>query len=79
MVEHVSQWLGAYLDDELRGLERERVKTHLAECDTCQAELKSLQNLSILLRETPLRVDFTPAERFTAQVALRLPRRRPAP
>jgi hypothetical protein len=75
MVEHVTEWLNAYLDGELNGMRLIRVQAHLAECETCQAELEDLRNLSALLQETSSVVEFTPTERFAAQVALRLPHR----
>jgi len=79
MVEHVTEWLNAYLDGELNGMRLIRVQTHLAECATCRAKLEGLRNLSALLRETSPVVEFTPTERFAAQVALRLPHREPHP
>jgi hypothetical protein len=76
MFEHVSEWLNAYHDDELRGSQLQHVETHLADCELCQAELESLENLSGLLREVPA-PEFTLPERFAAQVNLRLPHKRP--
>ena len=72
MSKHVSEWLNAYHDGELRGSRLHIVETHLAECDLCQTELASLEELSSLLDEvsTP---SFTSPERFAAQVSLRLP------
>jgi hypothetical protein len=74
MSEHMTEWLGAYLDGELRGSRLEQVATHLSGCQVCQAELRSLNNLSALLREVPT-PEFTPADRLAAEVSLRLPRR----
>jgi anti-sigma factor RsiW len=48
MSTHVSEWLNAYHDGELRGNRLQYVETHLAECELCQAELESLDNLSDL-------------------------------
>jgi hypothetical protein len=72
MSNHVTEWLNAYFDGELRGQRLHQVKAHLAECKTCQAELDSLQSLSGLLHEVPV-PDFPPPERFAAQVNLLLP------
>jgi predicted anti-sigma-YlaC factor YlaD len=72
MNSHVTEWLNAYLDGELHGSRLHRVEVHLAECDTCQAELESLEKLSSLLQESPT-PDFMPPERIAAQVSLRLP------
>ena len=75
MTEHVTTWLGAYHDGELRGLRLRQVETHLAHCATCRAELESLQALGTLLQESPAAEGLTPPERFVAQVGLRLPHR----
>ena len=75
MSEHVIEWLGAYLDGELKGGKLQRVQEHLAECDACRAELESLQGLSALLQEAPA-AELASHERFVSQVNLRLPERR---
>lgn len=73
MSEHVTQWLSAYQDGELRGSKLHHVETHLAECEVCQIALDELQGLSALLHEVPA-PEFTSPERLSAQVNLRLPR-----
>lgn len=78
MSEHVTEWLNAYHDGELKGRRLQRVQEHLAECDACRAELESLQGLSALLQEAP-EAEFASHERFVSQVNLRLPERRPMP
>jgi predicted anti-sigma-YlaC factor YlaD len=75
MTEHVTAWLGAYHDDELRGRRLRQVEAHLAHCAKCRADLESLRALGTLLQESPAADDLTPPERFVAQVGLRLPRR----
>jgi hypothetical protein len=75
MSEHVSEWLNAHLDGELKGRKLQRVQEHLAECDACRAELESLQGLSALLQEAPA-AELASHERFVSQVNLRLPERR---
>ena len=72
MSNHMTEWLNAYLDGELRAGQFHQVEAHLAECEICLAELESLEKLSDLLREIP-EPEFIPAERFAAQVSLRLP------
>jgi hypothetical protein len=52
------------------------VEAHLAECESCREELESLERLSGLLQEVPA-PEFTPSERFAAQVGLRLPYPKP--
>jgi hypothetical protein len=74
MSEHITEWLGAYLDAELRGARLLQVENHLSECVACQAELDELRGLSALLRETPPTADFLPRERFIANLTLNLPR-----
>lgn len=76
MPKHVTEWLNAYVDGELQGRQLHKVQEHIAGCQVCRAELESLQGLSSLLREVPA-PEFPSAERFTAQVNLRLPRRLP--
>ena len=72
MSNHVSEWLNAYFDGELTGKLLHQVEDHLAECEACQAELDSLEGLSELLHDVPA-PEFTPADRFAAQVNLRIP------
>jgi predicted anti-sigma-YlaC factor YlaD len=72
MSKHMTEWLSAYLDSELRGSRLHDVETHLTECRACQEEFQSLQGLSGLLQEVPV-PEFTSPERFAAQVNLRLP------
>jgi anti-sigma factor RsiW len=79
MDEHVNQWLGAYLDGELNEGKQRMVKTHLARCQSCQAELEELKRLSTLLKMAARDDKVTPDARFAAQVALKLPRRQDQP
>ena len=74
MPEHISEWLGAYLDGELHGSRLQQVEQHLAECPHCLAELEEMQALSSLLHETAPAGDFLPTERFVANLTLNLPR-----
>ncbi len=74
MPEHVTQWMSAYHDGELRGARLRQVENHLAECAECQAELDEMLSLSALLRETAPEGDFLSSERFAANLALNLPR-----
>ena len=79
MSDHVTEWLNAYFDGELKNGRLRLVETHLAGCETCRAELESLRSLSGLLQEAP-EPDFPSPERFAAQVNLLLPHQRtPAP
>ena len=76
MSKHVTELLNTYLDGELHGSRLHQVEDHLAECEACQAEFDALQGVSQLLYEVPT-PDFTPPERFAAQVSLRLPHSKP--
>ena len=76
MSNHITEWLNAYLDGELKNGKLHQVEKHLAECEECRAELESLKSLSSLLHEVPA-PEFTPSERFAAQVSLRLPHEKP--
>ncbi|MBI5032884.1 MAG: zf-HC2 domain-containing protein [Chloroflexi bacterium] len=73
MNSHVTDLLAAYHDGELSSNRRHSVDKHLQDCRTCRAELETLEKLSSLLRANPV-PDYTPPERFAAQVQLRLPR-----
>jgi len=78
MSNHVTEWLNAYFDGELKGKRLHQVEEHLTECEFCQAELDSLQSVSSLLQEVPAPVLIS-NERFVAQVNLQLPQRRETP
>ena len=75
MSNHVTEWLNAYLDCELKGNRLQQVEEHLAACEVCQNELNSLQNLSGLLQAVPA-PEFPSPERFATQVNLLLPQKR---
>jgi predicted anti-sigma-YlaC factor YlaD len=75
MSKHITEWLNAYLDGELRGVRLQHVEAHLTECQGCRAELESLERLSDLLHQVPA-PEFTAPERFATQVNLLLPQKR---
>ena len=80
MKPHVTEWIPAYYDGELRGARLGQVEAHLEGCTDCRAELEQLRRLSVLLgeaAEVPARLE--PGV-FTAQVNARLtpPAARPA-
>ena len=74
MSNHVIEWLNAYLDGELHGNRLHAVEAHLTECEACQAELTSLQDLSELLQKVPM-PEFISPERFATHVNLLLPQK----
>jgi hypothetical protein len=73
--EHVSPWLGAYIDNELADHRRVEVETHLAHCQDCRAQLEELRALTSLLHADPLPAAALSETDFTAQVLANLPRR----
>ena len=75
MTEHVTRWLAAYHDGELKGLRLRQVESHLAACPACRAELAEMESLSTLLQVAPSAETPTSPDRFVAQVQLLLPRR----
>ncbi len=75
MTEHITQWLEAYYDGELKSRRAQQVAAHLESCETCQVEFENLTKLSSLLQEFPEASNQTSAETFAAQVGLRLPRK----
>ncbi len=79
MIEHPTALLQAYHDGELHGRRLRQVEAHVAQCETCQTELESLDSLSALLTTYSPAPARTPPDRFAAQVGLRLERRVPAP
>ncbi|HUF39210.1 MAG TPA: zf-HC2 domain-containing protein [Anaerolineales bacterium] len=79
MTDHITQWLEAYHDGELRGARRRRVEDHLAVCAPCRAELEEIRSLSGLLAAAFPEEEFLTADRFAANLALSLPRRPAGP
>lgn len=77
MSNHVTEWLYAYLDGELKSKQHHQVEKHLVICEACQAELESLQSVSAMLHEVPA-AEFTSNEHFVSQVNLLLPKRQVA-
>jgi anti-sigma factor RsiW len=75
MSEHMTAWLSAYYDGELKGRQLRQVEAHLSDCAPCRAELDRLRVLSAMLRESPAASGLMPPEQFVAQVGLRLPRK----
>ena len=75
MTEHVTTWLGAYLDGELSWQRQLYVQAHLEGCEQCRAELAKLQSLSVLLHKWPEMSQLTAPDRFVAEVSQRLPNR----
>jgi predicted anti-sigma-YlaC factor YlaD len=75
MSNHVTEWLNAYYDGELKGKRLQQVEEHLAACEVCQHELDALQSLSGMLQEVPV-PEFPSSERFATQINLLLPQKR---
>ncbi len=79
MKNHVTELLNAYHDGELHGRRLMLVKSHLAECARCRAELEELQAISSLLQSDSFPAPSLTPDQFVAQVGLRLPRQAPQP
>lgn len=75
MTDHVTTWLEAYHDGELRGRRLRQVETHLAHCAACRQELEGLEGLTTLLQSGPAPEGLMSADRFVYVVGMRLPRR----
>ncbi|MEY2404751.1 MAG: putative zinc-finger [Acidimicrobiaceae bacterium] len=52
-MEHLDELLSAHLDGELAAGERAAVEGHLAECETCRAELDATQAVRTAVRDAP--------------------------
>jgi predicted anti-sigma-YlaC factor YlaD len=72
MSEHINGWLIAYFDGQLGERRTKKVEAHLKDCEECRQELERLSSLRGLLQENPGASDLMPADRFVAQVGLRL-------
>ena len=51
--QQIKQQLSAFLEGDLARVERERIETHLADCDACVSELHGLRRTRNLLRSLP--------------------------
>ncbi len=74
MSEHVSTWLEAYYDGELKERQLRDVEEHIADCLICQNELARIKGLSSLLQSVHGPEGLLNADQFVAQVGLQLPR-----
>ena len=68
------KWIQSFHDGELTGQKLKWVEDHLSTCESCQAELENLGNLSALLMDFTKPAEYSPPEVFDAQLGLRLPR-----
>jgi anti-sigma factor RsiW len=50
---YVENRLSAYVDDQVSGRERRRIEAHLAHCETCRADLRTLRWTVGLLHQAP--------------------------
>ncbi len=76
---HVTPWIQAYHDGQLRGVQRERVSAHLESCAVCQKELKQMLVLSDLLREYSAPQPISTPAAFMTRMMRRLPAPVPLP
>lgn len=74
-MQHVTDLLAEYYDNELPIRRRQQVEAHLDDCADCRAELSRMQQLSGVIAGYALPDALTPAETFRAQVMLKVSRR----
>ena len=74
MSDHMTEWIAAYHDGELKPDRRAWVEAHLAGCAECRREMVELSALSGLLGADPAPMPLTAEEVFVGQVLGRLPR-----
>ncbi len=70
---HVTQWISAYHDGELRAARLAQVKEHLSRCVACRAEWEQLRLLSALLQQDSAPALQSSPDRFVSGVLLHLP------
>ena len=73
-MEHVTEFLGPYLDGELRTSQVTKIENHLGTCDQCRSELADLDNLSGLLQFSAPLPQMKSEDQFVAEVGLLLER-----
>ena len=74
-MQHVTDFLADYYDDELSIWRRQQVESHLRDCADCRAQLSRMQQLSDVIADYALPDALTPAETFRAQVMLKVAHR----
>lgn len=79
MSDHIGAWIDLYLDGELAERELRSLEAHLAGCLACREEIEKRRALAALLHSVPGAEARKSEGRFTAEVALRLPRTIPVP
>ncbi|MBN1584304.1 MAG: zf-HC2 domain-containing protein [Anaerolineae bacterium] len=75
-MQHVTDLLAEYYDNELPVWRRQQVESHLSGCADCRAALSRLQHLSNVIADYALPDALTPAETFRAQVMLKVAHRK---
>ncbi len=74
-MDHITEFIGAYLDGELRASQVASIEKHMETCELCRQELAELTALSHMLRDTaPVRT-LKAEDQFVAEVGLLLPRK----
>jgi hypothetical protein len=74
MMDHVIEFLGPYLDGELRNLQVLRLEKHLESCKMCRSELHNLRVLQDLLSEDAELPTMKSEDQFVAEVSLLMDR-----
>ena len=73
-MDHIIEFLGPYLDGELRVSQVKKIEYHLETCDQCRSELIELKNLGVLLQDNAMLPPMKPENQFAAEVGLLLER-----
>lgn len=78
-MDHVTDFLGAYLDGEIRSSQVDRIEKHLETCALCRHELAELTVLRHLLQSTASAPTLKSEDQFVADVGLLLQRQPESP
>jgi anti-sigma factor RsiW len=76
MSEHIDLWLDVYVDGELSAEQRQRVNTHLLQCDRCRCLVAQRKSLSTTLQDMPAVHGLKSETRFVAEIGLQMGDRR---
>ena len=78
-MDHITEFLGPYIDGELRPSQVKRIENHLKTCECCRSELNELRQLSALLQEDASLPSVKSEDQFVAEVGLLMDRQPETP
>ena len=73
-MDHVTDFLGPYLDGELQASHNAKIEKHLEICKSCRVELAELQKLGTLLQDNAQLPETKSEDQFVAEVGLLMKR-----